>query len=297
MAKKIKMLNRDMICEWLNPVLSGETSQNNPFNNANSYSNTDNLYIQTPQQLQNIYADMIENPPEWLNNDGCDDDSDGKLIGGSGNRERLGAMFINGQPVSPWSAMFGGGSNHTFQRRNVMQNFVDITNHIQNFMSTLNLQNYVADEDDVIELSNIIIQKIVPSDGGIGINIYLSFDFQKTNFFGNFFKYGINDVTGNVLICQPLKDTLAEENWIKVQGKLRNILEKWFQPKSGVYKCTVKEVIIYNQYGQIGRIKQDDIIEVIKSDKEKIQLNVNNDKWFVKTPTYWWFNYYFTLIK
>ena len=48
---------------------------------------------------------------------------------------------------------------------------------------------------------------------------------------------------------------------------------------------------------EILRLKKDDIIEVIKSDTNKIQFNHKDQKLMIKTPTLYWFNYWFEKIK
>lgn len=287
---KLKLLSKDQICEWFNPVLSGETS-NNPFDGT---GNCDTNFSPINYSNNNPFADILDNPPNWLNPD-CNDDS--STVGSTGtgaSRDTFGAMLINGVPLSSWGAMYAG--NVQYQKQNIMTNFIDITNHISSYMNNINIQSF-DDEDMNFELTNVIIQKIVPSEAGLGVNIYLSFDYDKVNFFANFYKFGVKDNTGYTFICQPLKELLPEEIWIRLSGKLKNMTEKWLQPSSGIYECIAKEVIVYNTFGQIGRLKVGDKIEVIKADTEKIQFNWNQTKWYVKTPTYWWFNYYFNKIK
>ncbi len=296
MTKKLNLMKKDQIFEWLNPILNGDTTDGFAALTGNCNGN-----IQTPQNpyTNNDCDDFMENPPAWLNT--CDVPSSPNQVGNVGNgnigRDTLGAMFIDGVPVSNWGAMYGG--NAAYFRKNVMNNFIDVTNHIMAYMNDITAVNFNRHDDDDVEFTftNVIIQKMSPTDSGIGVNIYLSFDLNKTNYFANFYKFGIKDNTGNGLICQPLKDSLSEENWIRVQGKLRNIIEKWLKPTSGIYKCLAKEVLVYNQFGQLNRVKANDIIEIVKSDNEKITIIWNNAKWLIKTPTYWWFNYYFSLLK
>ena len=33
------------------------------------------------------------------------------------------------------------------------------------------------------------------------------------------------------------------------------------------------------------------------SENDRITLNLESNRWFIKTPTYFWFNYYFQHIK
>lgn len=294
MTRKSKLLTKDQVFEWLNPVLSGET---NAFSSLNGNCDNNFQSPSNPFSNNNCDDDFLENPPEWLNTY-CDQPSSPSQVGVVGNgygRDTLGAMFIDGVPVSDFGAQYGG--TNAYFRKNVMNNFIEITNHITSYMADISVHGYKDDQEIEFNIKNIIIQRMIPTDSGIGINIYLSFDFNGINYFANFYKFGVTDTTGYNLICEPLKDTLSEENWIRLRGKLKNILEKWLQPASGIYKCEAKEVLVYNQFGQLNRIKQGDIVELLKSDKEKIMLMWNNVKWYVKTPTYWWFNYYFTLLK
>ena len=58
-----------------------------------------------------------------------------------------------------------------------------------------------------------------------------------------------------------------------------------------------KDVIIYNEFGALDRIQKDQVIEVTRSENDRITLNLESNRWFIKTPTYFWFNYYFQHIK
>lgn len=277
-----KLMTREMICEWLNPVLTDMTTSN-PFcqNNLLAPSNEED------------FSNILIEPPTWLNPE-CDNDPlNGSMNSGSG-KEALGAMFINGMPLSSWGAMYGG--NQQFWRKNVMNNYFDILHNIRSKMDDINLHDYIDDEVE-INITNFIIQRIIPSEAGNGVNIYISFDYNGENVFAKFNKFGIEDSTGYQFLCEPIFNSVTEETWIKVKGKIKNIISDWMCIKSGIYKCMANEVLTYNQFGQLGKLKKDDIIEVIKSDKNKIQFNYKDQKWIIKTPTYYWFNYYFNKIK
>ena len=120
---------------------------------------------------------------------------------------------------------------------------------------------------------------------------------NEINYYGCFYKYAVNNNTGYEFICEPLMNEFNEVSIIKIKGKLRNIIEKWMLIQQGIYQLNANEIIVYNDLGQLDRLKKDDIIEVIKSTLDKIQINRNEQKWYIKTPTYWWFNYYFTKLK
>jgi hypothetical protein len=280
-----KLLNRDQIFEWLNPVLNADQfSLNNPTNSGDTIS----PLMNNSQAFGDKCFDIIDNPPSWM-----DSKSDDFIM--QGNQEHIGAMYINGVPVTQWGAMYGG-SSVAYQKANLMSNWFDIQPFIQTFMN-----NYVHkpffEQPEELKLTNITIQKIVPSEAGLGINIYMSFKFNDTELFGKWTKWGIFGNLGYQFMCEPLKTSIPEESWIKVVGNIRKIIEGWLMPKSGIYKTLAKEIIIYSQLGQIGRLHKDDIIEVIKSDKEKILFIYKDQKCYIKTPTYWWFNYYFETIK
>lgn len=282
-----KLLSREMICEWLNPVLSDSTSDN-PF--------CQNQNIMTPN-VQNDFSDILIEPPMWLNPNGCEGDNIANNTAANyygPAKEVLGAMFINGMPLSSWGAMYGG--NQQFWRKNVMNNYFDVLHNIRGKMSDINLYDYI-DNDNEIEITNFIVQRMVPSDAGYGVNIYISFDYNGENIFAKYSKFGIEDSTGYQFLCEPILNSVSEETFIRVKGKIKNILNDWLCVKSGIYKCLANEVLTYNNFGQILRLKKDDIIEVIKSDTNKIQFNHKDQKLMIKTPTLYWFNYWFEKIK
>ncbi len=278
-----KLLNRDMIFEWLNPVLGPNTV----FDQDGCGS-----VIVNPSQNgvvpNDCYDDFLENPPAWLNPDS--DEFQMKF-----DKEYIGAMYINGVPVTSWGALYGG-SQYAQQKANVMTNFYDMAHFLKNIMDGQTIKPFF-DDTDTFEISEITIQRMTPTESGIGLNIYLQFTFNKTELFGKFVRWGVNDKMGYQFICQPLKDGIPEEMWIKASGRLRKTLEAWFKPKSGIYKCLAKDIIVYSELGQIVRIKSGDVIEVTGADANRIKITWNDTKWQIKTPTYWWFKYYFQTVK
>lgn len=277
-----KLLDRDKIFEWLNPVLSAGTTDP-----------TCGIIVPPSQQgpqPQGIdcYNDFLDNPPAWL--DPSSDEFQLKF-----DKEYIGAMFINGVPVTSWGALYGG-SQYQAQKTNVMTNWFDMGNYLKTIMDGQTIKPFF-DNDEKFELTDITIQRMAPTEAGIGLNIYLEFNFDNTHLFGKFSRWGVDDQQGYQFICQPLKDGLEEELWVKATGRLRKILEGWFKPKAGIYECLAKEIIVYGELGQINRVQQGDKIEVVYTDATRIKFNWRDAKWTIKTPTYWWFNYYFLGIK
>ena len=108
--------------------------------------------------------------------------------------------------------------------------------------------------------------------------------------FGKFENVGI-DITPK-FICEEIKD-FNKENTIKITGRLWNILLNWFKIKPGIYTCIAKDILIYNELGQLKKISSGNIIEVISSSEDKIKIRFNDINYIIKKPIYYWFNWYF----
>ena len=296
MPKKM-LLDRKMICEWLNPVLGagftggfGEA----PYPGSGMSQDGNNPFIQAPdrnaQRDNGICQDLLDDPPAWLVCNGEDD----VII--QGDKEYLGAMYINGVPLSSWGAVFGG--NTQYARKNVMNNWSDVATHMQTlFQDTISKHTTTDNEESEFKIDDVTIQKIAPVESGLGINIYVKFKFNNEEIFGKFQRWGIQGRAGCTFICEPLRNLIHPEMWLRSTGKLKSMIEKWMKPAAGVYKCLAREVIIYNEFGSIDRIERDQAIEVTRSENDRITLNIQGQKWYIKTPTYYWFNYYFALVK
>lgn len=282
-----KLLDRDKIFEWLNPVLDAGTFGQG-FNPA--CSNIQEPASSSLTQVSGLECafDLIDNPPAWL-------DPDSENYGASGNKEAIGAMFINGVPVSQWSGLYAG-SQYQYNKTNIMSNWYEMTTFLHSIVKDYT-DKIGYDKDEEVILTDITIIKIAPSNSGNSINMYIKFKYNDLELFGKWVNWGLENTLGYQFICQPLKDNIHEELWIKITGKLKKIISEFLKPKAGIYKMITKELVIYSELGQISRLHKNDIIEVIWSDNNKIKFNYKDKKWQINTPVYWWFNWYFDKIK
>lgn len=265
------LLTKDKLFEnWLNPVLSGATT-------------SDIVLPSTPSIMTRM--DDIETPL-WM------DTSDPSLHRHS-DVTSIGAYFINGQPLTQWGAAFG--STVAYQMKNVMQNWYDldvIYKHVfPNGTSAYINKDKIAGH----EMTEITILKMAPAHTGIGLNIYVKFKLDgEDEIWGKFTKVGIDPKPA--FISQDMEQFDLESKII-VGGKLFQRIMDWMDPKPGVYRCLAKEVLVYTEFGQIQRLTTGNIVEVISSNDGKIKIRFADIIYIIKKPTYYWFNYYFDLVK
>src|ERR1035437_2428807 len=191
MSKK-HLLDRKLICEWLNPVLDSGFS--NGFDGESSFGDR-NSSQSIDRNIQNRKEgqDLIDDQP-WLNS--VEDIEDITI---HRDREYLGAMYINGVPLTSWGATYGG--NTSYQRKNVMQNWSDIATHMQSVFQNAVSSHTTDNIESEFKISDISIQRITPVDSGLGVNVYVKFKFNEEELFGKFQRWGIQGRVGCAFIC------------------------------------------------------------------------------------------------
>lgn len=271
--KTMKYLSsKDKVFEFFNPVLDGNfmSPPSNP-----------------PQQrCQNEMPEV----PLWLNSDVEEND----VTVMQGDPSSIGTFFLNGVPLSSWSAQ-RGGSLVGYNQKQTYQNWYYVqalTKHL--FPDGINAYINKTNTTE-LKITNVTIVKMIPLNIGIGFNIHVKFNINDndTEIWGKFEKVGI-DIKPK-FICQEIEN-FSIEHKIKTIGKLWNIITEWFKIKPGIYKCNMKNVLVFTELGQLKNIEQNNIIEVIFSDDEKIRIKLDNKKYIIKKPTYYWFNWYFEKI-
>jgi hypothetical protein len=218
-------------------------------------------------------TDIIDNPPAFL---------DPNIVYKPGEKLTLGATIINGIPLTAWGTMFAGSTQWTQQ--NIMGNYQWLDAVIQSYFP--NGLGVPSQEVEELVLSDVFILKMAPSDSGIGLYVDVEFKLNGNSLIGRFIKWP------SVFICDPLNN-LNKEEYIKVIGQLKNGLLKWFQVKSGIYVFKGKELIVWTELGQVHRLHDGDVIEVIQSTEDKIMFMHKDIKYAIKKPTYYWFNWMF----
>lgn len=267
--KKKKFLNRDQVFEFFNPVLDGSTID------CDTSINTD------------VFQDFYDRP----NGLECDDDSDNFEYGGRppGKRWYLSTTYINGQPLTDWSARFL--NNPTYTNKSVqLSNLYNVYMLMRSKIDGL-LHKQTCSEIDETSIKNIKILKI-KKEQGIHISFVLTFDLNDntdiwckiTNFDKMDYKF----------ICSEISN-LSKEEQLKIKGKIINALKKFLTPESGFYTLLAKEFYTYNNFGQIVKLKEGDLIEVINTKYgEVINIKKDGNLYIIKKPDYYYFNWLFS---
>jgi uncharacterized protein YneR len=148
------------------------------------------------------------------------------------------------------------------------------------------------DRDQVTEyvLSKLTILRMAPNSNAIGLNVYVKFNLNEEEIWGKFENIGI-DPRPKFISSELL--TLPIETQIKVSGKVWNIMLDWFKVRTGVYKCVAKELLVFSELGQLKRLSEGNVVEIISSDENKVKLKFDDVTYFIKKPTYYWTNWYF----
>ncbi len=270
--------SRDAVNEFFNPVLNGDYIQ------APGIISNGSSIVPPSQTIQSTCSnDMIEKP-FWLEND---DDT----IVMNGDIESIGTYFINGVPLTSWSAQRGGTFTHQYKKQ-MMQNYYYISalkNHL--FPNGIGNNTRMNNIEDFI-IKDLKILKMVPCHSGIGFNLYLTFK--------------INDMEEDIwakleninvdhkpkFICDQI-NSFKQDQKIKVVGYIWSSLLSWFKPEPGVYKTLVKELMVFSELGQLKHLESGNIIEVIFSNEDYIKIKYDDKIYFIKKPSYYWFNWYF----
>lgn len=160
-------------------------------------------------------------------------------------------------------------------------------------------KNYDFFIEDMDEYKNFKILRIF-NNLELYLDVFISFEFKDDEFFGVFKNY--NSPNKSVLKTELYNDTryyyINGEYKIKLNGYIKNILNKWFIPKYEFYKNLKKDLNVKNNMGDYKHIKFNSIIKYIGIDTEKdgnpfIVIEQNDEKFFIKNNDYYFFNYWF----
>lgn len=272
------LLDKDKVFEnWLNPFLTGATNQN--IQSPGTFQVVPGLENPT---ITEIPGEMIE-VPYWL-----DPNNDEEIVKMGGDRLSLGRYYINGVPLTQWSAI--GGSQVVGHRSQQINNWYYMDALMKKTFPNGILASLNKEEIKEYKISEVVIQKMRPTTTGVGLNLYVKFKFNENELWGKYENIGITSQPK--FLCEQI-DKLKIEDQIKVQGKLTNIIFEWFKAKTGVYKCLAKQVQVLNNKGQFDSILEGAVVEVLHSDKEQIKIKTNDTIYYIKKPNYYWFNWYF----
>lgn len=274
---KAKLLTRDQLLEnFGNPVLDPSIYAGG-LHAINFDPCSNNIVPNGPGDTTvpqpNCSGDIIDNPPAFLDPD---------VVYKPGQKLTLGATIINGIPLTPWGTLFSG--TNQFQQKTTTGNYQWLDATIKAYYP--NGLGVPSREIEELILSDVFILKMAANDSGIGLYVDVEFKLNGVSLIGRFIKWP------SIFICEPLNN-LKKEDYIRVIGQLKNGLLKWFQVKSGIYTFKGKELIVWTELGQVHRLHEGDVIEVIQSTEDKIMFTHKDIKYAVKKPTYYWFNWMF----
>ena len=276
------LLNKKQVLETLNPVLGP-----NDYIKPSTVSGSCNNNELPPEFVQNMdqCTDMYDKPA-WLREE---DD----VIMRDGDRLSIGAYYINGHPITSWGARVGGTSTQAY-RHNQMQNFYT-TQQIKQKLFPDGIQAYLNNTNknfEEIDITKLKIINMQPGTSGIGLDITVVFTINdlENDYWGKFINYGID--LKPKFNCQEI-ETYKHEIKIKIEGKIKNKINEFFKPKQGIYQLQSAETIVYTEYGQIKKLKEGDVVEVYYVDDDKIKIQCDYNKYIIKKPTYFWFNWHF----
>lgn len=282
---------KDKVYEsWFNPILSGNTiNQGSNILPPGSFNiNSSPFGLEPGGDGSNVHFnstnDMTEKPA-WL-------DQDDQTIVRNGDILSIGCFYLNGVPLSSWSANFG--SQGAYQQKQSMRNWYYLDALTKQLFPD-GIKAYLGQDEETVEynISKLVIIRLVPNSNAIGLNAYIKFNLNETEIWGKFENIGIDPkpkfICGDIIL-----DQLPIESKIKIEGKIWNIMINWFKAPTGVYQCIAKDVLVYSELGQLKKLSEGNTIEVINSDDNKIKIKYDNTVYFIKKPTYFWFHWYFT---
>lgn len=275
--KNIK--SKKQVLESWTPVLSGDyISSPNASCGGPFQSPTDFTY--------NDCQDMYDKPA-WLD---PDEDSPGN---NGGSRLSIGAYYINGVPLSNWSTRMGGSAVSAYRHSSMQNWYTTKTLFKKYFPNGLGVNK--VDTFDKLEIKKLNIIKLIPSNGGISLSMFIKFRINdiEEDIFGKFENIGTQRIPD--FQCAEISK-FSKENKIKIKGRLWNTIKDWLKIKPGIYNIIANEVQVYTETGQLIKLYKDNKIEVISSNEEIIKLTFNNITYIIKKPTYYWFNWQFEKI-
>jgi len=265
---------KDQIFEnSFNPYLDGSTINGSTF--IPPAYNTDNLCM----------SNMIEKPL-WL-------DSDEEPMIFNGDILSIGTYYMNGLPLSTWSAQHGGGPNPAMHKKQIMQNFYYV-NTLAKRLFPDGIGAFLKKQKEITyDVTNLKIMKMIPCSIGIGLNIHVRFKLNDEELWGKFENVGV-DLKPS-FVCEEIKD-VDIENKIRITGKIWNTLLDWFKVKTGIYQMQAKSIFVFTELGQLKQLNEGDAIEVLHSDENRIKIKHKEIIYLIKKPIYYWFNWYFIKI-
>lgn len=282
------MLNKEQLLllreNFGNPILDPSVygQSGNPFYFNSNICGNDVIEPNPGEQKYGSCGDIFSEPMMW---------SDPNTVWKPGEKLVLGATIMNGLPLTGWGSMFTG--TNQWQQQNVMSNM----QWLDQLVHTIFPRGLGHSKSETIfqSLGKLSIIEMSPLASGLGQSIIIEFYLIESEekevgpFIAKLKKWPfvIDD-----FVCQPLEG-LQKEDRIKLVGQIKNRIQEWLKPEAGIWVCNCRELIVWNGLGQIKRLHNGDLIEVMQSTEDKIRFRFEGSEWFIKGPTLMWFNWHF----
>lgn len=147
---------------------------------------------------------------------------------------------------------------------------------------------------DIENISDLIVQRVTNKDG-VNIDIFISFKYHDTNYFGvirnfNTYKPKFNSELYNTQV-------FTIEQKIKIEGILIKALTKFFMMDKGFY-ITLKPFEVFNtKTGNILVLPNIAKIEILSASEDMILIDYNGTNYKVSGINYYYLNYFLTKLE
>lgn len=270
---KKKLLTKEQVYEFFNPVLDGNT--------INSTGAVSNINI---DEFDNFY-----DRPKGLDLDHCEDEYTDEGDYPISPTLSLSSTFINGKPLTDWSARFlnhPGSVSQAVQLTNMYSIYTLIKTKFPN-----GFKDYLPKVE--VEETSITNIKIINIEKKDGINITFNITFDLNEFSNIWCKIENFNNENYTFICSEI-NKLKFEDKLKIEGKIINTIKNFLKAESGYYILMSKEFYVFTTLGQIHKLHEGEVVELINSTSDKINIRKGNKQYIIKKPDYYYFNWLFT---
>jgi hypothetical protein len=142
------------------------------------------------------------------------------------------------------------------------------------------------------DIKNIKILRIYPKDD-IYLNVYFTFELDKTEYYGVIKKINSTNPKLSSEIFKDINIYKTREWQIRVEGNLIKAIKKWLSPSIGKY-VSLKEIDASDQKtGNLILIPVNSTVNLIRSSKDEILIEFENNIYKLTNKNFYYFNYYF----
>jgi len=153
--------------------------------------------------------------------------------------------------------------------------------------------------EDVSLFTNLTILRINKNQN-LNIDVYISFKFDKEEYFGVFKKFNwIDRMPLTTDLYTDSEYSYIDETYkLKLDNYLYQILVNWFKPKNTTYINLKDNLSVRDKMGSKYLLPKDSIINVIATNVDKdsnsfIKFDFDGEKYVINKNDYYYFNYWF----